>query len=311
MTYAPATLVAARKRLLALDMHPGTGAYPADLDPDEIGIVGDTSHVQGGTSYHLGKDDLDLAADPYSARTARDKAGLTDAASAMDIGEFRVTTPKGTFTQRDFAIWLVKECQANAPDTSDIREVIYSPDGKVVLRYDRERGYTSAPRTGEADSSHITHDHASLYRDAEKRYSMLNLINRWLASIGFEGGTVTNIGDIGFTQAVYPLEKPTISLATMWLNTNAQSKANGAALSAQSAQLAGLVTTVQALADALKSGGNDLDTAAVLARIDQRAQENGAMVHALQQELTAAHEEITRLHEALAAAAHAEADALG
>lgn len=183
MTFAPPTLKAARQLLLDnLDMHPGSGSYPADLDPSEVGIVGDADHVGGGTSYHLGEDDLKSTA--YSIRTARDKAGLSDAASAVDVGEFRVTTELGTFTHRSFAIWLVKQCQANAPDTRDVREVIYSPDGKTVLRYDRERGYASGAQPGEADDSHLFHDHISMYRDAEFRYSLYNLIHRWLVEIG-------------------------------------------------------------------------------------------------------------------------------
>lgn len=186
MTFAPPALKAARQLLTDnLDMHPLSKDYPADLDPSEVGIVGDSAHAAGGTSYHLGKSDLTATA--YSRRTARDKAGLSDAASAVDIGEFRVTTPLGTFTHRDFATWLVEQCQANAPDTRDVREVIYSPDGKIVLRYDRERGYASKPEPGEADDSHLFHDHVSMYRDAEFRYSLFNLISRWLVEIGVLG----------------------------------------------------------------------------------------------------------------------------
>lgn len=47
--------------------------------------------------------------------------------------------------------------------------MIYTPDGKTVLRWDRERGVKSEPRPGEADASHITHTHISFYRDSERR----------------------------------------------------------------------------------------------------------------------------------------------
>jgi hypothetical protein len=50
-----------------------------------------------------------------------------------------------------------------------MREIIYSPDGKIVLRWDRERGYSSLARPGEADTSHLTHTHVSWYRDAQNR----------------------------------------------------------------------------------------------------------------------------------------------
>jgi hypothetical protein len=128
-----------------------------------LGVVGDASHVAKGTSYHLGKSQL--TSDAYSTKTARDKAGLTEAASAIDLGKLG-----GSFAKlRSFSGWLVKQAQVNRPGTSDIREIIWSPDGKAVLRWDRERGYASAPKPSEADSSHRTHTHISWYRDAEGR----------------------------------------------------------------------------------------------------------------------------------------------
>lgn len=181
MTYAPDTLKAARTLLLArLDMHPGSGSYPADLDPDEVGIVGDTAHAVKGTSYHLGKDQL--VADAYSARTARDRAGLSDAASALDIGQF----VKGSANLRHFTGWLFAQCRASAPDTLDLREVIGTVDGKTVLRWDAERGRSSAPQAGEADDSHLWHTHLSRYRDAEFR-PLTPLLERYLREIGLTG----------------------------------------------------------------------------------------------------------------------------
>jgi len=128
-----------------------------------LGIVGDTRHVAKGRSYHLGRSAL--TADAYSRKTARDRAGLTEAASAIDLGKLNGSFP----ALRAFSVWLVKRCQSNAPGTQDIREVIYSPDGHAVLRWDRERGLASEPRPGEASDSHLTHTHVSFYRDSEKR----------------------------------------------------------------------------------------------------------------------------------------------
>ena len=149
MTFAPATLLELRAYL-----QPKTGLSAASL-----GIVGDAAHANGGTSYHLGRDDL--RADAYSIRTARDKAGLTNAASAIDIGNFPRLVP--------FSRWLVAQARANAPGTSDMREIIYTPDNQRVLRWDRERGFDSQPREGEADDSHLFHTHISWYRDSERR----------------------------------------------------------------------------------------------------------------------------------------------
>jgi hypothetical protein len=155
MSFAPRTLTALRSYLSGQ-----TGLGFASL-----GIVGNKAHTRG---YHLGKDRIyDGSGGPgtgdadYSVKTARDKAGLTDAASAMDIGNFS--------RLREMSKWLVAEAQVNATGTRDLREIIYSPDGKVVLRWDRERGYASKPESGEADASHLTHTHISYYRDSQSR----------------------------------------------------------------------------------------------------------------------------------------------
>lgn len=154
MTYTPGTLYA-------------LGQYWTSQGGKNLGIVGDTAHQAKGVSYHLGKDKLSDTA--YSARTARDVSGLTNAASAIDLGRLDGRIVK----LRKFSVWLVEQAQALAPGTRDIREIIYSPDGKVVLRWDRERGHQSAPQRGEADNSHLTHTHVSYYRDSEYRSKLL------------------------------------------------------------------------------------------------------------------------------------------
>ena len=112
----------------------------------------------------------------YSVMTARDRAGLSNAASAIDLGRL-----DGSLEQlRAFSRWLVGRCRANRAGTSAIREIIYSPDGRLVLRWDRERGHASAPRVGEGDNSHLTHTHVSLYRDsAADLLALLATYPRW------------------------------------------------------------------------------------------------------------------------------------
>jgi hypothetical protein len=153
MTFAPPTIIA-------------LGKYWRAQGGVLLGIKGDTAHQAKGVSYHLGRDDLKQGA--YSTRTARDKAGLSLAASAIDLGRL-----DGSLTNlRDFSAWLVRQCQANAEGTRDIREVIYATTVKgtvKVVRYDREQGIQSEPDTGEADNSHLTHTHVSFYRDSQGR----------------------------------------------------------------------------------------------------------------------------------------------
>jgi len=178
MTTAKANHKAARALLLQyLDLHPGK-TVDVDLDPAEAGIVGDASHAEGGDSYHLGKDQIRTSGHRYSVdESPRDKRGLDNYASAMDIGYFKVTTARGTYDLRDYSVWLVGLCKAGDPDTADLREVIYSPDGKVVKRWDREGRRTTG------DSSHLLHTHESEFRDADG-HRMIRLATRWLQHIG-------------------------------------------------------------------------------------------------------------------------------
>lgn len=173
MTTAPPNLLAVRALLLAY-LNPAPVRRAADLEPDEVGIVGDTAHVDSGDSYHLGLPDQRKTG--YSVtESPRDAAGLSPYASALDVGEF-------TVAGRDlahFSAWLVAQCKANRPDARDIREVIYSLDGKTVRRWDR------LGRRSTGDSSHRWHTHVSFFRDAtEAGRDQLPLFRRYLREIG-------------------------------------------------------------------------------------------------------------------------------
>jgi hypothetical protein len=174
MTYAPDTLIAARR--LLVDTVPGlTGA--------EVGIVGDTGHAANASSYHLGKDQL--RGFSYSiVESSRDRNGLTNAASALDIGEFQFSRGGKTHTLHTFSAWLVAQCEARTADTRDIREVIYSTDGQTVRRWDR-LGLRS---TG--DGSHRWHTHISYFRDSEKK-DKAGLFRRYLTETGLLEAEVT------------------------------------------------------------------------------------------------------------------------
>jgi hypothetical protein len=180
MTAAKPHHKAARALLLRhLDLHPGR-TVSDDLDPLEAGIVGDTAHAAGGDSYHLGEDKIRARAgrSRYSVdESARDGRGLDGYASGMDIGYFKVRTSKGTFDLYDFNAWLIGLCRAGDPDTRDLREVIYSPDGDTLRRWD-DHG-----RRPSGDNSHRTHTHLSEYRDADG-HRMVALATRWLQHIG-------------------------------------------------------------------------------------------------------------------------------
>lgn len=166
MTIAPPTLLDVRTLLTA---------HLPGLTPATMGIVGDQAH-RGG--YHCGADRVD--ADDYSVRESpRDRAGLTDQASALDVGQFQVTVAGRRHDLRSMSVWLVQQCRADTPDTRDIREVIYSSDGQTVRRWDR----LGIRDTG--DASHRWHTHISFHRDAIKAgRDQRPLFHRWLTAIG-------------------------------------------------------------------------------------------------------------------------------
>ncbi|MDM4722743.1 hypothetical protein QTQ03_25255 [Micromonospora sp. WMMA1363] len=166
MTRAPATLLAVRELLLDhLGSHGLTGG--------EVGIVGNANH-RGG--YHCGEDRV-ISGDYSVIESPRDRAGLTLDAAGLDVGMFEVRASGHDL--RSFSTWCVRQCAANAPDTRDIREIIYSPDGRTVRRWDRLR------RRATGDLSHLYHTHFSFHRDAIKAgRDQTPLFRRYLTTIG-------------------------------------------------------------------------------------------------------------------------------
>ncbi|MFG1873121.1 hypothetical protein [Micromonospora arborensis] len=175
MTRAPSNLLAVRSLLLAhLNIDPNTDR-PEDLEPAEVGIVGDPAH-RGG--YHCGSDRV-VTNDYSVVESPRDQAGLTLDAAALDVGGFEVRSGGRTHTLPSFSLWCVGQCAANAADTRDIREIIYSLDGSTVKRWDRLGKRTTG------DSSHRWHTHFSFFRDATKAgRDQRPLFRRYLISIG-------------------------------------------------------------------------------------------------------------------------------
>lgn len=160
MSYAPKAILDVRAYL-----KPITG-----LTDNELGIVGDPAHDGG---YHCGWDRRKIVNGQLSdyswTESTRDSSHKTDAASALDVGLFS--------RLYEMSVWIVAECEAGAPDTADIREIIYSPDGVVVKRWDRLKKRTSG------DSSHRKHTHFSWFRDAEAR-AKTSIFERFFGSAG-------------------------------------------------------------------------------------------------------------------------------
>ncbi|MET7835047.1 hypothetical protein GA0070622_2432 [Micromonospora sediminicola] len=175
MTSAPANLLAVRNLLLTYLNVDKNAVRDQDLEPAEVGIVGDANH-RGG--YHCGSDRV-VVNDYSVVESTRDRSGLTLYASALDVGTFSVRSGGATHTLRTFSTWMAAQCAANAADTRDIREIIYSPDGRTVRRWDRLGKRTSG------DSSHLFHTHFSFFRDSTKAgRDQTPLFRRYLTAIG-------------------------------------------------------------------------------------------------------------------------------
>lgn len=174
MTTAPANLLAVRRLLLDTIK---------SLDPAAVGIVGDPAH-RGG--YHTGSDRV-VANDYSVVESPRDSAGLTLYASGLDVGTFSVRSGGVTHNLRTFSEWCVAQCRANTADSRDLREIIYSPDGKVVRRWDR------LGKRSSGDDSHLWHTHFSFFRDSTKAgRDQTPLFRRYLTGIGLlEGPDMT------------------------------------------------------------------------------------------------------------------------
>lgn len=158
MTTAPPNLLAVRALVRKY-----TG-----LSANSTGITGDPNH-RGG--YHCGRDRVD--SDDYSVvESPRDRAGLADWACAFDEGWWSLRVKGKTHDLRSHSMWMVAQCRANTPDSRDIREIIYSTDGKTVKRWDRLGKRTTG------DKSHLEHTHRSYFRDATKSGKDLTALDR-------------------------------------------------------------------------------------------------------------------------------------
>jgi hypothetical protein len=185
MTSAPANLLAVRSLLLQY-LNVTSGAPASDLEPAEVGIVGNPEH-RGG--YHCGSDRV-VSNDYSVVESPRDRAGLTLDAAALDVGGFEIRSLGAVHSLPTFSAWCVAQCRANSADSRDLREIIYSPDGKTVRRWDR------LGKRSTGDSSHLWHTHFSFFRDAVKAgRDQRPLYRRYLTEIGLIKGAPPNPGD--------------------------------------------------------------------------------------------------------------------
>ena len=109
------------------------GAYWTGQGGVNLGVVGDAGHTVG---YHLGRDRIygpgGQGDDDYSVKHPRDMAGLSGAASAIDLGRL-----DGQLQELyDFSRWLVGTSTGRRGYP---RDHLQSPDGQKVQRWSRDR----------------------------------------------------------------------------------------------------------------------------------------------------------------------------
>ncbi len=313
MTYAPKDLLTVRQYLLTqLDLHPG--AVAVDLEPEEVGVVGDDEHAATG-GYHVGNSALaavgKLTTDYSKRESSLDRPG-TNAASALDIGNFDITVNGRRVTLRTLSLALVAACKTGDPRTSDVREIIYTPDGVTVRRWDR----LGIRTTG--DSSHLYHTHISFFRTSEGRRAqpdnILGLLhtilqgddmdaeqNMLLTADAWRTHTIINDEEKVPAAAPFIAGQPN-RLRTRLVGLESKVDQLIVAAAADAVRDAATKVAINALATAVAAGGGNVDSAAILARIDAIAAAESQTVAALRAEVVA-------LRQRIGAAQQAEATA--
>lgn len=166
MTYAPSDSLAIRREYMALTGTPG----------DSVGIVPDEAHRRDG-GYHCGNDDLAaigrLLTDYSKRESERDRPG-TNGGAAIDFGLNWSTAAGGRNAALAFNRKLAADFLAGDPRLRDLREVIYTPDGRTVQRVDK------LGKRSTGDSSHLYHTHLSFFRDSEGRRNADDNFGGWM-----------------------------------------------------------------------------------------------------------------------------------
>lgn len=142
MTYAPHSLEELRDYVLD----------HTKLAANAVGIVGDKAHTYG---RHLGADRLPR--NDYSTIHPRDRAGLSNAAAAIDIGSHARLVR--------LTMHLVREAQAGR--LPDVAEIIGPAFNGRAYQWMASHAYR--PQLRAPGDSHEEHLHVGYYRDSERR----------------------------------------------------------------------------------------------------------------------------------------------
>lgn len=275
----------------------GTGAA-------SVGVKGNAAHLSGGhRSQEWIKNSRYCTDTSYATQSGLSGDQLRYCA-AIDFTPGAWGSADNRAKMRVLTARMITAMKAGLAD--EVIEVFGTLDGRTVTGYRNDRNASAS-----SDSSHLDHIHIRF----DRRYCNSNAVMSKVAAILLEGDEM-DLNDIVHlnTNGGVNYSSPTTTVEGVLASTNlyvllARNQATAAFAELRS-KLDSQSAVIQTLADALKAGGSNLDTAAILARIDSRAAEDAQRDTAHAAEIQALKATVLDLRAQLAAGARAEAAAL-
>lgn len=290
MTSAPQDLLGLRA-----DIRTITGLGAAD-----VGIVGDGAHQRTG-GFHEGIDvlksigryhapvsaNVGSSTEDYSARQARDRNGLSNSSSAVDIGS---AWKQGRVTWLRFNGLLYREMVEHPERLPALRAINVSLDGKAKRRYDQlHRGDGLIASTDTVD----THTHLEFWRDTEGRRTatLARIVELARAAVGGTTPAASTGDDMSAdTEAIikaWSVGLPVASTGSTvepvkWrISDEAWQKRIETTIAAIAADAKASRIAIEALVATFNKTGGSVDSAKVIARMDELAAAEVAREQAL------------------------------
>jgi hypothetical protein len=249
------------------------------LQGAEVGTVPDVAHMDPPAGYHVGVEDIQAAGRynlDYSTRQARDRRDGTNSCSAVDYGD---NWPHG-----GRAAWLrwnnlfLRQLMIGDPELVGVRAINFSPDGVARRRYDtnnRTQGVINSTDTV------TTHTHMEVWRD-QSGPALDRVFRRIEAMARAAIANQPLEDDMGeWTEPItqnagraYLTDQQRDTVLAIAAGGAADALAGQAAISARVTQILAAVTELTAVLDvvaaSILAGGGSVDTAAILAGVDER-----------------------------------------
>lgn len=277
------------------------------VGPTAYGTKGNTSHSSGyhrSRNWVLNSPDSSYGSRDYSVTQAADKLGDSDWTCAFDFTPAAWGTPDNRAKMIIITGRVRAAARARDPRLAALREFAGTEDGRTVVTFYCSDGSAKDP----FDSSHLDHVHGSIWRgqaavDLSGVFAIMTggaKMSEWAANPSPTQPWALTQGNAG-----YAGQQRDTALAFAWQaanEANAGVKAVGADTANIKSTVAAMTTTLNSVLQLLQSGGGNVDTAAVIARMNALAAEDAARDSALKTELDAALARETQLRLDLAAA---------